>query len=72
MNMRMLKKSSKGEDVRALQILLIGRGYPCGSHGSDGDFGIDTDKAVRAYQRAHGLEEDGVAGPATMGSLLGV
>lgn len=72
MNMRTLKKGSKGEDVKALQILLIGRGYSCGSAGADGDFGSATDKAVRAYQKAKKLEVDGKAGPATMGSLLGV
>ena len=72
MNLRTLKQGVKGEDVKALQILLIGRGFSCGSSGVDGSFGPATDKAVRAYQKAHGLEVDGKAGPATMGSLLGV
>ena len=72
MNMRNLSRDCKGEDVRALQILLIGRGYTCGSYGADGDFGNATDAAVRNYQQDHGLGVDGIAGPATMGSLLGV
>lgn len=72
MEMRYLQKGCVGEDVRALQILLIGRGYSCGSYGADGDFGGATDAAVRAYQKAKGLEVDGVVGSATMGSLLGV
>ena len=72
MNMRNLSKGCKGEDVRALQILLIGRGYTCGSYGADGDFGRATDAAVRNYQRDHGLVVDGIVGPATMGSLLGL
>ena len=71
MEMRNLKKGCKGEDVRALQILLIGRGYSCGSYGADGSFGGATDTAVRKYQKAKGLEVDGVAGKNTMGSLLG-
>lgn len=71
MEMRYLQKGCRGEDVRALQILLIGRGYSCGSYGADGDFGGATDAAVRAYQKAKGLEVDGVVGSATMGSLLG-
>lgn len=71
MEMRNLKKGCKGEDVRALQILLIGRGYSCGGTGADGDFGSNTDKAVRAYQKAKGLTQDGIAGKNTMGSLLG-
>lgn len=65
-----LKKGAEGEDVRALQILLNGRGYSCGS--ADGDFGSRTDKAVRNYQKAKGLGVDGIVGPATWSSLLGV
>lgn len=72
LEMKNLKKGCKGEDVRALQILLMGRGYSCGNCGADGDFGGDTEKAVRAYQKAKGLVQDGIAGKATMGSLLGV
>lgn len=72
MEMRLLKKGCKGEDVRALQILLIGRGYNCGRYGADGDFGADTDKAVRKYQTDKKLEVDGIVGSATMGSLMGV
>ena len=70
MEMRYLKKGCKGEDVRALQILLNGRGYSCGN--VDGDFGSKTDAAVRKYQKAKGLGVDGIVGKATMGSLLGV
>ena len=72
MKLRTLYRGCKGEDVRALQYLLIGRGYPCGAQGADGSFGPATDSALRAYQKAKGLEADGRAGPATMGSLLGV
>ena len=69
MEMRNLKKGCKGEDVRALQILLNGRGYSCGN--ADGDFGSKTDAAVRNYQKAKGLTQDGIAGKNTMSSLLG-
>ena len=72
MEMRKLKKGCKGEDVRALQILLMGRGYSVGIDGADGVFGDNTKAAVRAYQKAKGLEKDGIAGKNTMGSLLGV
>lgn len=71
MEMRYLKKGCTGEDVKALQILLIGRGYSCGSYGADGEFGSATDAAVRKYQQSKGLDVDGIAGPATLGSLLG-
>ena len=72
MDMRHLKKGCKGEDVKALQILLIGRGFSCGSAGADGSFGSATDSAVRNYQKAKGIGVDGVVGPKTMSSLLGV
>ncbi len=72
MEMRNLKKGCKGEDVRALQILLIGRGYSCGNSGADGDFGSATDSAVRKYQKAKGLTQDGIVGKNTMRCLMGV
>ena len=71
MEMRNLKKGCKGEDVKALQILLTGRGYSCGSAGADGDFGSGTDSALRKYQKANGLVADGIVGKNTMASLLG-
>ena len=71
MEMRNLKKGCKGEDVRALQILLGGRGYSCGIFGTDGDFGSKTEDAVKKYQKAKGLTQDGIVGAKTMGSLLG-
>ena len=71
MELKVLKKGSKGTDVKSLQILLIGYGYSCGSAGADGDFGSVTDKAVRAYQKAKGLAVDGYVGQATWGKLLG-
>lgn len=77
MNMRILREGDKGEDVKALQILLKGRGYQCGTYGPngdgvDGDYGKATGDAVEAYQKDHGLAVDRTAGPETMGSLLGV
>ena len=68
----MVQKGSEGKTVKALQLLLIGYGYSCGSYGADGDFGSATKKAVIAYQKANGLEDDGVVGPLTWAKLLGV
>lgn len=67
----LLKTGHKSEAVRALQWLLIGRGFSCGPDGADGEFGPNTKKAVLACQRHYGLETDGIAGPMTMGWLLG-
>lgn len=68
--MKVLKKGSKGEQVRVLQALLIGYGYSCGASGVDGSFGPATDAALREYQRDHGLDDDGSAGPKTWAELL--
>ena len=67
-----LYKGSKGETVKALQILLIGNGCSCGSYGVDGDFGSATKAAVVKYQCQNGLEDDGVVGPNTWAKLLGL
>lgn len=67
-----LEQGVTGDSVKALQILLTGYGRSCGKYGIDGDFGSDTLKAVKAYQKAKGLSDDGVVGPATWAKLLGV
>lgn len=67
-----LSRGSIGETVRAVQLLLIGRGFSCGPDGSDGDFGTNTESAARRFQRAHGLKADGIIGPDTASALLGI
>lgn len=71
-NLPELAKGSKGDSVKALQILLMGYGYSCGSYGADSDFGGATENAVEAFQEDAGLEADGVVGPKTWAKLLGV
>ena len=67
-----LSYGSSGPQVKALQILLIGNGCTCGEWGADGNFGIATENAVKEYQRKNHLHADGVAGPETWRSLLGI
>ena len=57
-----LRKGSKGEPVRALQALLILRGQKLATYGADGDFGSETEIALRAYQKLKGLTVDGICG----------
>lgn len=68
--LRTLREGDKGEDVKALQILLNGMGFKCGA--ADGIFGSKTEAAVREYQHKVGLTKDGVAGIQTWSKLLGV
>src|SRR5215210_6049197 len=58
-----------GPAVRKLQKRLAALGYDVGP--IDGVFRVKTDRAVRAFQKAHGLEVDGVAGTDTMKALAG-
>lgn len=60
-----------GEYVRSAQLLLIGRGYACGSAGADGEFGSCTELAVISFQCAHGLDPDGIIGGKTWSRLIG-
>lgn len=67
----MLQLGDKGEYVRALQILLIGRGYALPKYGADADFGGETESALQRFQEDHGLYADGVAGNLTYAKLWG-
>ena len=71
-SLRTLKRNCKGEDVRALQILLAGRGYNGKMNKPDGKFGPNTEGAVKLFQKAKGLDVDGIAWIETMSKLLGV
>jgi GH25 family lysozyme M1 (1,4-beta-N-acetylmuramidase) len=68
----MLQKGMEGESVKALQILLNGYGFDTGYSGADGIFGTYTDAAVRRFQKARGLDVDGIVGNDTWSALLGV
>ena len=72
LTLKLLKPGSKGQAVKALQILLMGKGYSVGNCGADGIFGNDTHSALCRYQKANCLMADGIAGEETMSSLLGV
>ena len=61
--MTTVKKGSKGEAVKQLQMIL--------GITADGIFGPITRAVVIAYQSANGLKADGIVGPKTWGKLLG-
>ncbi len=57
----------QGEAVRTVQRRLRELGYYTGS--IDGDFGKETEKAVKAFQKANGLSADGKVGEQTLKKL---
>ena len=70
--LKTLRKGAKGDEVKMLQNLLIGAGEELPKYGADGDFGNKTLKAVKNYQKKHGLVVDGIVGPKTWKSLTGL
>lgn len=61
-----LRKGAKGESVELLQELLNVNGYQIKI---DSDFGPLTESAVRSFQKANGLTDDGIVGPNTWKKL---
>lgn len=59
---------STGNDVKWLQYALNREGYNCGA--VDGIFGSNTQKQVKAFQKAKGLDVDGIVGPKTREALV--
>lgn len=69
---RALQQGMHGDDVRALQSQLAQQGYT-DTRGrplpTDGEFGAITHTVVQAFQRDHGLQDDGKVGPHTLAAL---
>ena len=63
-----LKKSMSGAEVVFLQNILNTLGYDCGT--ADGNFGRQTEAAVKAFQKDNGLTVDGIVGPKTAAKLM--
>ena len=66
---RPLRLGDAGNDVQQIQIRLnrISSNYPNVPkiNPTDGNFGVDTEAAIKAFQRTFKLKEDGVVGNAT-------
>lgn len=62
-----LRRGAKGDAVTKLQTLLAKDGS---NLKIDGIFGIGTLSAVKAFQKRHNLEVDGIVGPKTWAELL--
>lgn len=64
-----LRKGDNGKTVVELQNLLLAQGYKLPQHGADGDYGSETVKAVKEFQKNNGLDVDGICGPKTWAVL---
>ena len=65
-----MRTGSKGQEVKDLQTRLSALGYYNGK--IDGEFGPETKEAVTAFQKANGLEADGIVGEETRELLFSV
>lgn len=68
---RTLRYGMENEDVQELQTVLKNRGH-FDFHTATGYYGTITIDAVKSFQRAKGLEADGIAGPKTFQALHAV
>ena len=69
-----IARGDVGDEVTALQKALVRLGYNLGSYGAnrdgvDGEFGAKTEAAVKAFQKANGLPQTGMADAATLALL---
>lgn len=61
-----IKQGAKGNAVKAIQYALNKLGYGnSGTSSVDGIFGSNTAKAVKAFQKAMGIKQDGIVGKNT-------
>lgn len=67
-----IQRGDMSSYVMTVQQLLIANRISCGSDGADGDFGVNTEQAVKQYQSNVGLSPDGIVGPDTAAKLFGV
>lgn len=61
-------QGDEGQDIAMIQSKLSSLGYQVSV---DGDFGEQTTLAVQAFQRDHGLTDDGIVGAQTFRLLMG-
>jgi murein L,D-transpeptidase YcbB/YkuD len=65
--LQLLRKGSNGTEVRELQKMLNKIGYDLNI---DGDFGTNTESAVKHFQKSLQLTEDGIVGSITYNAIV--
>ena len=68
----LLVKGMKSDPVKAMQQLLMARGYELPRYGADGDYGEETENALLLFQEDMCLEPDARCGPDEWSALLGL
>ena len=63
----LLRRGDYGPQVVDMQAMLDAKGWPCDA---DGEFGSETEKALKRFQRAVGLIDDGEYGGQSMNALM--
>ena len=63
----LLRRGDYGPQVVAMQAVLNAKGFACTA---DGEFGTETEKALKAFQKAVGLIDDGEYGGQSMNALM--
>ena len=63
----LLRRGDYGPQVVTMQAVLDAKGFACTA---DGEFGNETEKALKAFQQAVGLIDDGEYGGQSMNALM--
>ncbi len=68
----LLLKGMEKDAVKAMQQLLLAKGYELPRYGADGCFGEETENALLLFQEDMNLKPDAQCGPDTWSALLGL
>ena len=73
--LKVLKSGDKNDQVKAMQILLLGHGFKMENngktYGADGSFGPATANGIKSFQKKKGLPQTGQCDAGTWAKLLG-
>ena len=65
-------KGMQSDAVRAMQQLLMAKGYPLPRYGADGEYGSETENALLCFQEDENIRPNAECGTATWNALLGL
>jgi murein L,D-transpeptidase YcbB/YkuD len=65
----LMQIGDSGDAVKGLQSALMAAGFPLPLHGADGNFGAETEQALRQFQQKSGLDASGAADAETLAAL---